>query len=259
MTAGYDIMILPGQSNSVGQGIGAFKDTPNTWDRRIFQIGRNPGVDMTLVPLGTHLQYWQPGRHGHGRSLARYYAEILDVDRKLCVIPAAYCGTSILQWLQLVDDGIGLYDDMAARVNVALNLPGTNRIIGWFEHQGERDITLAGHPVMSWHSLMPDAATYQARKLDLIDKVRSDFGTFFMSFGLYTRGLGTQVGGTLVADFETSIRNVTALRPKTHAVDVSDLADNSSVDPSETCAHLTARSQEYAAKRHFHAGIRLSL
>jgi hypothetical protein len=249
---GFDIIIYAGQSNEVGRGIGPWTDSDPSNDGAIFQVGRWGADDMTIVPMAAVLQFWSQSNtgHGHGITYARLYAaQRLEVSRQVLLVPAADGGTSILQWLGLIQgNGNDLWGDMAARIAFALGQPGNNRIVAWVEHQGETDIVIALNPSDPNHALMPDAMTYQARKLDLIDKVRSAFGTFPMTFGLFAPGW--IANNPVKASFQAALAAVCAQRPLCATVDTSWLSDNHMVDPSQTAIHFSAAAQETLAVRH---------
>lgn len=171
-TTGYDIIVVAGQSNSVGQGRGSFTDpdADTATDSRIVQLSRGGNgitsasggsacstVDKVLTSIGKliggtlydGLQHW--GAHcrtaslGFGLSFARAYVrEELAPGRKVLIVPAGYGGTSIVQWqpgADKMDPGNtnNLYQDMKQRVQAALAQPGDNRVVAFLWSQGESD------------------------------------------------------------------------------------------------------------------------
>lgn len=257
LNSGADIILYTGQSNDVGWGIGDFTDSDNSLDGRCFQIGRFFGANMTVIPMVSDtdvvnpLHFWEYDKgRGFGLTFARLYAaNILEPGRAVILIPAAHGLTSILQWLGLIaGTGEPLYSDMAARINLALATPGS-RIVAWIENQGETDANIAAIPSDPNHALMPNAATYKARKLDLIDKVRAEFGTFPMIFGLFCDAwVGTNAGRLA---FEQAIRDAASERQMCAVTETSGLQSNHDVDPTQFTGHFSAAAQEELAPRHF--------
>jgi hypothetical protein len=247
---GFDILLYPGQSNTVGIGTGAYIDPSSSVnDYRIWQVGLFAPNNKILIPMAQPLNF--PGNAGsvtigYGISLARYYAaRYLKRDRQLVIVPAAKSGTSILQWLNVISST--LYADMAASISVCQNLTGTNRIVGWFECQGEADINTANDDMDPDHALMPDAATYLTRKLQYIDLVRADYGAAFpMFFGLFTDGL--LLGNRpLVLEFEQAIQDAADQRSLCYTVSGAGL--------DYVSLHYSAQGQQDLAVRLFDAYV----
>lgn len=249
---GNDILMVPGQSNGVGEGIGDWSGPPP--DPRVFQVGRYGADNMQLIPAVRPLQYWTQQKHGFDLSLACYIAaKYLPPQRNLVIVPAGCGGTSILQWLGL-DRGNGddLYADQLARVRLCLALPGTNRIIGYFEQQGEADIQISLDPNDPRFPLMPDPPTYGARKVDLIDALRRDLGMFPMFFGLFTHRHVGEEGLAQIEGFEDAIRAAASSRPRCFVTGgMSDLLLNCDVGGDPDDRHFSASSQETMAALHF--------
>lgn len=253
---GYDVFIYPGQSNTVGFGEGPFTDTDPSNDGAIFQVGRGAD-DMQIIPMASPLSFWVPKSRSYGISLARYYAaNLLEPGRKIVIVPTALGDTSVLQWLGEASAPHPLYPDMAARINLCLGLPGgTNRIVGWFEHQGEEDILIAQNPSDPLHAQMPDADTYYAKKCQYIAKVRDDFGEFPMQFGLYSQSWNN--GDGVKQEFENALTAVAKLHPYCRTISTLEVPDNNSLIPPQGAIHFTAEGQEMLAARHYNALVEL--
>jgi hypothetical protein len=194
------------------------------------------------------LDFWDesPLSHSYALSLARYYAKnILTHGRNVLIVPAAHSGSSILEWLGLEVNGLPLYSDMIARTQVGLNVAGSV-IVGWWEHQGEGDMFRADQGT---GGLIPDAAAYQTYKLQFIDQVRGDLGTFPMFFGLFTDPY--LFGSATKADFEDKIRAISGLRTQCAAVETAGVHanDENGQDP----IHFSHPGQEELARRHYRA------
>jgi hypothetical protein len=186
--AGFDVLVIAGQSNAVGQGYGDAGDDPALaeLDSRIFQIGRRGADDRKVIPAGDPLHFWTidatwPGK-GFSMPLARRYAKSsLAAGRNLLIVPAAFGGSVISQWdvnTALVSnkpDGTqtSLYIDMKERIARALAQPGENHLVGVLWQQGESDvIALAGGT-----SMISNATTYGEHVAAMAGALRADFAS----------------------------------------------------------------------------------
>lgn len=257
---GYDIIVYPGQSNTTSQGVGVFTDSDPSFDGSCFQVGRFFPNRMQIIPMSDPLQpinplhWWSrlPTCRPYGVTFAREYAKrYLATGRSVGLVPAAKTGTSILQWMEIIASPVPLYDNMADEINLFLSQPGVNRIVAWVENQGESDVLIANDPDDPRHVYMDSADTYLARKLDFIDRARSDFGIFPMLFGLFS-------DDWLPCDpmklaFEDAIRSAAASRPLCAATRTRGVQSNTAVDPAEAPNHFSNAGQEDMAQRHFAA------
>lgn len=252
---GSDILLIVGQSNSTNRGVGSFSQSDTTNDAVLKQVGRYGTKNMKIIGAPQGLQFFTNyAGHGYGLSLMRYYAaEKLEAGRDLIAIPGACGSTSVLQWLGLITGtGDDLYGDLTARVNLALSQPGTNQIIGITMHLLESDITIARKPTDPNHSLMPDAATFEARMLDFIDQLRTDFGgSVPISFGLATAAWLS--GDATKTAFENVVRDLPNQRSNCFVIETHDLPDNSVIDIAQNNIHFCAQAHETLAVRHYRA------
>jgi hypothetical protein len=154
-TPGYDIVIVAGQSNAVGAGLGPYTDSYKTprVDARIFQVGRNiPNCvldDGKVVAASDVLEHWNncPSSGGIGFGMAfarRWVIHNLANDRNVLIVPAAYGGTSLNQWVDssvIMDKTANLYQDLIKKTRFALAAGGSqNRIVAILWLQGESDV-----------------------------------------------------------------------------------------------------------------------
>lgn len=232
---GYDIIVVPGQSNGVGWGLGSFGvySGDTSMDQYIDQIGRRSPNDMTIIPAVEPLHHWDydNNRHGFAIVFARRYAKThLDqANRRVLIVPAAKGGTSILEWLGLVGAwGSLLYPDLKTRIDMVLDEPGDHQIVAWLESQCESDVLIALDSFHSWHSQMPDAATYQTRKLDLIDTVQVDYPNTKMLFGMPPPSW--LPGDATKNAFKTAIQNAATARTGCAWVSSAGLSSNGGSD-----------------------------
>jgi hypothetical protein len=273
-TSGYDIIIVGGQSNAVGAGLGPFTDSyaNPTIDARIMQLGRIGDQNLTVIPATwvqdsityDALQHWvipaQRKTMGFAIPFARRYIADghLAANRKVLIVPTAYGGTSILKWLGEISTPTttpnALYDDMRDRVRTALALPGNNRIVAFLWHQGESDIkfTLDGKNGMT-------ASVYKQKFTTLVNKIRTNFPSnpkFPIVAGDYVpawRDTGGSEKATIVAAFEKINRDVLSADGKGGVVSSAGLIANY---PAYTTAetqvvHFSAASQVSLGDRYY--------
>lgn len=242
---GYDILILPGQSNTVGRGKGEFGtwSGPLGYDDRLFQIGRTGGFDKLVIPCVEPLHFWDPaplGQHSYGLPLARLYAAYLTPPRKVLIVPAAWGGTSVYEWLGYTGR-TQLWPDMVDRISAALNAPGQPRLVGWFENQMEQDIVnaeLGG----------PNAAAYTTAKLELIDRFQTAYPNVPMFFGRMTDDWVPT--DPVKAAFLAALDAAVALRSNCYVVDTAGFPSNFPIDGAETI-HFSALGLGMLARAYF--------
>lgn len=209
-----------------------------------------PMADL-LQPINP-LQWWSRVStcRSFGVTFAREYAKRwLAPGRSVGIVPAARDGTSILQLLELASSPVPLYANMADEINLLLSQPVENRIVAWVGNLGEPDVLIANDPDDPRHDLMDSAETYLARKLDLIDRVRSDFGIFPMVFGLFSDDW--LPGDPMKLGIEDAIRSAAASRPLCIATETAGIQSNTAVDPAQMPNHFSNAGQEDMAQRHF--------
>ena len=206
--AGYDIVIVAGQSNAVGRGLeGTWSYPRPSTASRVFQVVRTyaagePDTADTLTPaqfsvaqatepldndtLITDVQ--NPSRIGFAYAFSQYVAASLAA-RQTCVVivPAARSGTSVLAWnlvtRQYAGDLSFFYLDMINRAKLALaKFPGSH-VTAFLWQQGEDDTATIGSvgaaAPLRLASLMPDVATFQTQLTGVMAQLRSDLGCGF--------------------------------------------------------------------------------
>lgn len=180
---GYDIVLLWGQSNMVGQNTGADTAAIDTTDPRIRVVpfgGTYAGqVVLAVDPLN------HPGGAtgvGPGMPFARAYAASVPPNRRVLLVPSAV-GGSVFEGLDsgggthrwkvsATDDGTNLYKNAIRAAKAAKDLAGPNsRFAAILWHQGESD-GINGTA----------AATYQTDLDALIDAARTDLAVADLPF-----------------------------------------------------------------------------
>ena len=132
---GYDVVLLAGQSNMVGFGLGFDAAIDAQPDPRIEQLALD---SKRIVAAVEPLQH--PGsvnRVGLGMSFARAYLQTLPSPRKLLLVPSAVGDTGFLErrW----NPGDDLFESAVKRMNAALAQDAGNCVAALLWHQGEAD------------------------------------------------------------------------------------------------------------------------
>jgi hypothetical protein len=262
--SGYDIVIVAGQSNAVGQGNGPFTDhnAKAAYDDRIVQVGRLRLSNKKIVPIGyvengvkwDGLQSWSESerrvREGFTLTFARLYARYkLEPGRKVVIIPAAYGGRAIPVWLN--DSPVPVYSDMLSRINTVLALPGAHRIVAFLWHGGSELVAaLNNDPAMNPEIFREDLTQF-------IAKLRTDLGVPqlpFLSGQLTPHWLSENPSQFAVKQqFEQVNAEVMASTPSAAVVSAEGLTSNEQIGLPFGDGHFNAASAVEFGWRYFKA------
>ncbi len=206
--AGYDIVIVAGQSNAVGRGLTGTWSYPHTTTApRIFQVVRTyiagaPDTQTYIAapqfavvqasePLDNDTQITDlqnPARIGFAYAFSQYVAAS-QASHNTCVVivPAARSGTSVLAWnlvtRQYAGDLSFFYLDMINRTKLALAALPNSHVTAFLWQQGEDDTATIGSvgsaAPLRLAGLMPDVATFHAQLTGVMAQLRRDLGCGF--------------------------------------------------------------------------------
>ena len=155
ITDKLDIIILAGQSNASGCGLGE-TETPWVKDERILKFSEKYSADVAQTEYGNEyldikiideqtVSVADERNDGKGQKIsgfdlafAKEYAnKYLEKDRKLLIVDTSIGGTGFSKkhW------GVGdlLYERMFRLTDLALSMNNENRIVAVLWHQGEHD------------------------------------------------------------------------------------------------------------------------
>lgn len=181
----YDIVVLAGQSNAEGNGLGAVR-RPYREDPRVFALrDKNAGLigfdDKGLLRVGGDFdpditvarEKVTGGKKvaDFGLSFAREYVAngLLKDDRKLLIVNAAVGGTGFAkhQW----GETAVLQERAFKMVDYALSLNAENKVVAFLWHQGEHDAYEKRDL-----SLKTKEAYYYEKFGNLVNKFLSEYG-----------------------------------------------------------------------------------
>ena len=181
----YDIVVLAGQSNAEGNGLGAVR-RPYREDPRVFALrDKNAGLigfdDKGLLRVGGDFdpditvarEKVTGGKKvaDFGLSFAREYVAngLLKDDRKLLIVNAAVGGTGFAkhQW----GETAVLQERAFRMVDYALSLNAENKVVAFLWHQGEHD-AYENRDL----SLKTKEAYYYEKFGNLVNKFLSEYG-----------------------------------------------------------------------------------
>lgn len=264
--AGYDIIIVAGESNAAGRGAGTYSDSFSTSARnaKILQLGRYGAADHQPIPATDILEHWhtrdQDGNLlvgvGMGAAFARRYVDShLASHRKVLIIPAALGSAASFSWDNNFNsaplnpdftDSTMLLDDLKSRVIAAKALPaGTHRVVAMLWHQGESDVSCLD--VTSWcHDLTSNEAAYLQRLKSITTALRNTAGTNFpLIIGKFAPSWVQDAGsGPHAQVLENGFDLVSAYITKSGTVSTEGLQSNSqAVHGSSDKIHFSAQSQ----------------
>lgn len=148
---GYDVIVLGGQSNAEGYGVGEVTEEYVSTDKVLYVCDEAaPHYEGSVLhlnyPSGIKVEIADEpvGEQGKIGKLALFFAKryiesgLLDPDRKILIVNAAVGGTGFArpEW------GIGnvLYNRLLSLTDYAIGYDGgDNRIVAFLWHQGEHD------------------------------------------------------------------------------------------------------------------------
>lgn len=143
--SGYDIIVVAGQSNAAGWGVGPDSLQPSRNDPKIFQWNWEPGANILAAqhPLKTPAQTNPKKIHGFALPFAREYSQMNfgpSSSRAALIVNGAVGGSSIAEW----DPQKALYQQLIQAVRAGLKYGDLdNKVIAILWHQGEADIKQA--------------------------------------------------------------------------------------------------------------------
>lgn len=148
--AGYDIILLIGQSNMAGRG--TLDTSVEIADNRVWQFGgkSSDGRYQTIFvgndPLH-NFEYVNTGQMSLGTVACKTYASIRPSNRRVLMVPCANGGTPLYSGAANWSVGGNLYLNAITQANAAITAAllqyPSSRFVGCFWHQGESD-ALAG-------------------------------------------------------------------------------------------------------------------
>ena len=142
---GTDVVLLAGQSNMVGFGLGFDATLDGTPDPRIGQWSQ-AGNRGRIVPATDPLLHPGPaaGRVGLGLSFARAYIATRPPGRRILLVPAAVGGTGFANghW----NPGDDLFEGAVRRTRAALAAAPNACLAAILWHQGEADVGALSGP-----------------------------------------------------------------------------------------------------------------
>lgn len=284
---GYDIIILAGQSNAAGVGLGPFTDPFSLPDinNRIFQIGRFGDHNVKIIPADDILESWDkklPTVTFATSFARRYAATSLAPQRKVLIVPVAKGGSVSYQWDDKVDsslrvpgmpgfdDSTVLLEDLLQRTQIAMQAPGTNRVVALLWHQGESDVACLAKN--AWcNSATPNAEAYKTRMQYVFTKIRKQFPASKIPVlvgGLVPswKGFVTEKSSWLEkwkannqkAQIEDALKSVSSWLGTSAFVSSDKLLSNDDVLKNQDTIHFCAQSSIELGARYFEAYRKLS-
>ncbi|AWG01182.1 hypothetical protein DZF92_04585 [Clavibacter michiganensis subsp. insidiosus] len=226
--AGYDVVVILGQSNAQGAAVDFTRALePDVDPRRVYQYGATakdnprPGAGQIMPASDPLIHRWTQTNtdgsakltKGPGLPFARKYAPTLDRGRRLLLVPAAYSGTGFnktnhgsemsTHWRPNDLTGVNLYESAIAQTKAALLAAGPGaRLVAAIWVQGETDEVTA-------------PAAYRDYLLALIDGLRTRLSAPQLPFligGMVPEGVAAVPGRALIDGVH---REIPSLRPYT--------------------------------------------
>lgn len=159
--AGSDVILLMGQSNMSGMGVGYEESLDGPTNPRVQQWSRA----NTIITASEHLEHPDLSastrtKVGMGTAFGRAYVKYLPEQRNVLLVPTAIGSTALVHgtWFP----GGAAFEDAAERMGAALASDAGNCVAAVLWHQGEKDIN-AG----------VDGDTYRLAWMEMIETLRT--------------------------------------------------------------------------------------
>ena len=258
----FDIIIVAGQSNAMGCGLGE-TNTPWEINDKIMMFNEKYTADVISTPYGDRLEIETTGdcyinqadeREDGANKLAvfclsfakKYVENNLDEDRKVLIVQTAIGGTGFARnhW----GKGEKLEKRMYEMVDAALSMNKENRIVALLWHQGEHDI---------FENAEFDYATryaYYTEKLDaFLSGVKEKYGDIPFVSGGFCKGWISEQSQDNVNAIKNGYKTVYVKFNKVaHVWDTDDLKSNSEVVKDNTDNIHFCRDSAYELGRRYY-------
>ena len=172
--AGYDLIIVAGQSNAAGAGI-PYSAATDPSDSRIWQYASSGTYANQVIIASEPLAMSTATGIGPGLGFARWHVSGIKPNRRVLLVPVAVGGTPLVTttpptWNSTVSGS--LYSTMISQTQAALTAAGANaRIVACLWVQGETD------------AINSVTATDYRTALDaLVTKLRTDLSSSALPF-----------------------------------------------------------------------------
>jgi hypothetical protein len=170
-SVGWDIILVAGQSNAAGRGLGINAEYLDAPDARVYQFANlsSPFADQVVLAKDPLFHQELPGSTvGFPMTFAKLYAATVPSNRRVLIVPTAHGDTGFgstgeYTWRVGQSGPINLWSLALAQMAKALALPGQNRVAAILWHQGEANSGTT-------------PSTYRTDMLALIDSARANFG-----------------------------------------------------------------------------------
>ena len=258
----YDIIILAGQSNAAGCGVGEVSKEYEE-DEDILSLSRDfsvkEGIENNVwkfslkyedTPLTIDIARERIGNLGKVGDLSLSFSAeykksgLLKEGRKILIIRAGVGGTGFFkkQWTK---DGV-VYSKMIEMIDYALSLNKDNRIVAFLWHQGEHD-AFEGNP--------PDI--FESQLKELITDIKERYQTPSLPF----------ISGDFVNEWKSAniescapiVEKIKAVTANENGVfiEASDLLSNNEKISNGDVIHFCRESLHILGKRYFDAYMKI--
>ena len=252
----FDIIILGGQSNAEGGGIGPVQEE-YVPDEKICHLEEEKTVEVT--PDGMRVTYMDKpfvlkvaderiGKEGNEKGLtigdfsltfAKRYVEagLLKEDRKILIIRAAVGGTGF----QKGNWGLKaqVYLKLLEMTDYALSLNPENKVVAFLWHQGEHDAFEKNPP-----------ENYKKQLFDVASEIRSKYGNMPFVAGDFVNEWKSK-NIEICEPIINSIKGVVADLGNSAFVETSDLLSNNQTMNNGDDIHFSRESLHILGERYF--------
>ena len=265
---GYDIIVVAGQSNAVGNGAGE-DDYVFEPQEKIYELCgeynayvSGTGEDAKIVVDRISSKYfvrlakdkvgsaWNVFDNFALRFADKYRENNLYETRKVLIVQTAISGTGFAKehW------GVGdvLYERMCNMVSYALSIEGENRVVAFLWHQGEHDVEANAN-----FSYNQRKDFYYNKLNQMLTDFRKEFGQVPFVCAGYTSQFCEKYSAQSQAVYEAINEVVRKNRKTAFVSNTSDLLSNDEKVSNGDIYHFCKQAQTILGERYYEKWVRI--
>lgn len=259
---GYDIIVVAGQSNAVGNGVGnddylfapqgKIYELCGEYNAYISGTGEDAKIVVNRISTNYFVRLaktnvgsaWNVFENFALRFADKYRENNLYKTRKVLIVQTAVSGTGFAKEHWGVEDV--LYERMCNMVSYAMSLEGKNRVVAFLWHQGEHDVE--ANPSFSYDQKKD---FYYDKLNEMLTEFRREFGQVpFVCAGFTDQFVQRNLTQTQ-AVYE-AINEVVRRNKKTGFVsNVEDLLSNDEKEHNGDIYHFCKQAQTILGERYY--------
>lgn len=264
--AGYDIIVVAGQSNAVGNGKGESSYTfanegkiyelCGEYNAYVEGVGEEAKIVVNRISRRYFIRLaktdvgsaWNKYDNFALRFATEYLNNNLSPKRQILIVQTAVSGTGFAKEHWGVEEV--LYERTCSMVRHALSIEGKNRVVAFLWHQGEHDTE--ANPTFSFN----ERKDYYYDKLNqLVMSFRSEFGLIPFVCAGFTKQFCEMWPTQSLAVYEAIEKVVSENRKSAFVINTNDLLSNDEKVNDGDVYHFCKESQSILGLRYYQKWI----